>query len=106
MSTKHTQTPLRPLMAQYDSRPGVLPPGDWCVWYWPAGDEPGRRLLDGLTKEQAQHIVRCVNSHDALVEALRRILTVSFEITSRPEGAIGEARAIARAALRAATGEG
>ena len=65
--------------------------------------DPRNAVCYAFDEEAAAHIVRCVNSHDALVEALQRILSLSFETSSRPDGAIGDAKAIARAALKAAT---
>lgn len=37
-------------------------------------DEEGLEADDALARENARHIVRCVNSHDALVEACKAAL--------------------------------
>ena len=50
----------------------------------------------------AAHIVRCVNSHAALVEALEKLLSASYE----DGDTLIAARNDARAALRLARGEG
>lgn len=57
-------------------------------------DAKGQEITGWLAPEHAAHIVKCVNSHDALVEALT-IFVQHF----------GDPFQCARAALTAATGE-
>ena len=57
-------------------------------------DERGAYIVENVFTDTAAHIVRCVNAHDALVEALT-IFVQHF----------GDPFQCARAALTAATGE-
>ena len=52
--------------------------------------------------ENAKHIVRCVNSHEALVEALRKITNLEHKLYGTDWEEITEAQNIAASALIAA----
>ena len=58
--TKHTAT--MPVKATYRE-------GQYCA-YWEIVDAAGKRIAM-TTETDAAYIVRCVNSHEALVEALK-----------------------------------
>lgn len=61
---------------------------------------PGERLVaSGVSPEDAEHIVRCVNAHDELVEALRKIVDVEDDAGKSPYERMSLTATIARVAL-------
>lgn len=101
MSTQHTPTPWR-YFKQGDST-------RFHITATPKGS-PGSRFTDFATVDisheaDAAHIVRCVNSHDALVEALERLMRswLAMHNSKSCEYSGDHPIAIARAALQAAT---
>lgn len=62
--TKHTPTPWDQINGVYTQENG----------YFSMVQTPDKCVADVFDKEDAAHIVKCVNMHDELVEALDKIL--------------------------------
>ena len=62
----------------------------------------GELVINALPLPLANHIVRCVNAHEGLVEALQAILEAN---EATPVKTYQKMESIAKAALAAATGE-
>ena len=113
MSNEHTPTPWM-VSKEQDNQYVIRHPGEkWDLatcWFPRAavreGDKDSEAFWDALRDEQdanAAHIVKCVNSHDALVEALREVVS---DIDAGCAAVRLDLVAKARAALAAARGDG
>ena len=118
MSNEHTPTPWMVSKEQDNQYVIRHPVEKWDLascWYPRAairkGDKDSEEFWDSLRDEQdanAAHIVKCVNSHDALVEALEKMVDAADDSDGCQYGTLstGFVRGIAQAALTAARGDG
>ena len=120
MSNEHTPTPWMVSKEQDNQYVIRHPVEKWDLascWYPRAairkGDKDSEEFWDSLRDEQdanAAHIVKCVNSHDALVEALEKMVDTfycSIEPATSLDGCYTNDphEITARAALTAAQGD-
>ena len=101
----------RPWFVEYSENPGQEMYEATVRWQCPVREGGGKGLVaDVLDGPDAELIVRAVNSHDALVEALENLLSV-LELDDSRGYAFGEAGMVyakafkATEALRHARGE-
>lgn len=103
--SEYTPTPWEVYTVK-DQYPGIEAlNGTFSIVVWGDSKIESDCGVQGRTPEEAnaEFIVRAVNSHEALVEALKRMI-VHAKLTLHPRAALGQDMDFARAALELAGG--
>ena len=86
-------------MSNKMNTPWIVNPVPWAEGMADIVNASGRTIFAELPIKRAAHIVRCVNSHDQLVEALQEIIT---KCAAPPNFSNPSIQDVAQAALVAA----